>query len=127
MLNEGDIELMSAWQDEIYTHRERPIDVIYYEELRDEFTGEVLDEITVTREVSAVVTEISSAADRYMENGIKYEQGDIWLSVKIELIADIADDIERIKHDGKDYEILAMDKKGIGRRNRYEILGRLIA
>lgn len=130
MLSESDIEFMSEAQDEIYAYRERPIDVIYFEKVYDDITGELIEEKEVTREVSAVVTELSiKRADgaRYIENGIEYEQGDIKVDVKIELIADIADKITRLRHDGKEYEILGDDKKGIGKRNRYEIIGRVIA
>lgn len=130
VLNESDIEFMDASLDEIYAHRERPINVIYLDKTYDDITGEIIDEKEVSREVSAVVTEISikrANGARYAENGIEYEQGDIKVDIKIELIEDIVDKIERIKYDGKEYEILGDDKKGIGKRNRYEILGRVIA
>lgn len=130
MLNESDIEFMRAAQDEIYAHRERLIDVIYFEKVYDDITGELIDEKEEPREVKAVVTELSikkANGARYIENGIEYEQGDIKVDIKIELIADIADKITRLRHDGKEYEILGDDKKGIGKRNRYEIIGRVIA
>jgi len=37
------------------------------------------------------------------------------------------DKIERAKYAGKTYELLGSDKKGIGKRNRYELIGRVIA
>ena len=131
MITKSDIDLMDSWRDEIITNRRRPIVLQYFEKVFDDITGEMIDEKEVNREVKSVVTELSSStgagADRYMQGGIKYEKGDIWFSVRIELVDDIADKLERVIHDGKEYEILAMDKKGIGRRNRYEMLGRLIA
>jgi len=130
MLTEADIDLIHAWGDEIYTLRERPINVIYFEKVYDDITGELIDEKEVAREVSAVVTELSikkANGSRYMDGGIEYEQADIKVDVKIELIADIADKLTRLSHDGKEYEILGDDKKGIGKRNRYEIIGRVIA
>lgn len=127
MLTESDIDFMHASQDEILTHRERPVDVIYFEETRDPITGEIIGKQEQIREVSAVVTEISSGDERTMVGGVIVEQGDIKVDIKIELIEDIAKKLTRINYDGNDYEILASDKKGIGRRNRYEIVGRLIA
>lgn len=130
MLNGADIDFMRAAQDEIYAYRERLIDVIYFEKVYDDITGELIDEKEVRREVEAVVTELSikkANGARYIENGIEYEQGDIKVDIKIELIADIAQKITRLRHDGKEYEILGDDKKGIGKRNRYEIIGRVIA
>lgn len=131
MLTENDIDLMNEWRSEMVALRRRPIDLIYFVKEYDDFTKELIKQIEDSRTVLSVVTELSSStgagAERFMEGGIKYEQGDIWLSVEIGLVEDIADKIARIRHDGKDYKIIAMDKKGIGRRNRYEILGRLVA
>ena len=127
MLNESDIDLIHAWGDEIYTLRERLVNVIYVEETRDPITGEIIGKQEQIREVNAVVTEISSGDERTMVGGVIVEQGDIKVDIKIELIEDIAKKLTRIKYDGEDYEILASDKKGIGRRNRHEIVGRLIA
>ena len=128
MLNDGDIEFMRDSLDEIYTQRTNLIDVIYLEKQYDPINGMPIGEKEVTREVDAVVTELSSmVAERTVEGGIKYDEADVKFDVKIDLISDIADAIERIEHDGKEYEITAVDKKGIGERNRYEILGREIA
>lgn len=130
MLNEGDIDLIHDWRDEMLSHRQRPVTVIYLEKQRDPLTGAVIGEGEVEREVNAVVTEISikgTDGSRSMEGGIIYEEGDIKVDIKIKLIADIADKITQINHDGKDYEVLGVDKKGIGRRNRYEFIGREIA
>lgn len=130
MINEGDIEFMNASLDEIYTNRERPVTVIYVDKARDPITGVPLGETEQPREVQAVVTEISSNVgrdERSMSNGILYEEGDIKVDVKIGLIEDIADKITRMEYSEKDYEIVAKPRKGIGRRNRYELHGRVIA
>src|SRR5690625_1114880 len=121
---------MAEWQDEIYAHRERPLSVTYIDKIYDDITDELIGEQEVSREVYAVVTELSiksANGARYVDNGIEYEQGDIKVDVKYALIEDIADKITRMDFDGKKYEILGDDRKGIGRRNRYEILGRVIA
>lgn len=131
MLTDTDLEFIKETRDEITAKRKRPIELIYVDVLRDDITGEIIGETEHVREVLSVVTEVSSktgtGTERWMEGGIVYEQGDIWCSVDIELIDDIADKVEKIRYDGKIYEILAMDKKGIGIRNRYEILGRMIS
>ena len=125
MLTESDIAFMREASNEIKAGRQREITVIYETGVPDEFTGEIEDVINVERNVLSVVTEISSGTDIYLDNGIKYEKGDIQLSVGIDLIADIAESIGYIRHDSKIYAILAKDKKGIGERNRYEMIARL--
>ena len=129
MLTEIDINFMAESQDEIYTLRQRPINVIYLDKVIDEFTGEVISENEEPREVGAVVTELSTRGKdaRYMDGGIEYEQGDVKFDIKYDYISDIADVLIRAEYDGKKYELLGDDKKGIGRRNRYEFIGRVIA
>src|SRR5690625_1778966 len=129
MLNEGDIEFMRISQDEIYTLRQRPITVIYVEKEYDDFTGEVISEKDVPRKTSAVITDMSNRSvngERYVVSGIEYEAGDAKFDVKKDGIDDIIDKVTRVKYDGKTYEILGDDKKGIGVRNRYEIIGRVL-
>lgn len=132
MLTDADIELMRNTREEVTKKRERLVTLTYAEGTVDEYTGEIIEGRPIERTVSAVVTELSASAssriaDRYMENGIVYETGDILVSVDIVYIWDIADKMSHVAHDGKDYMILAADKKGIGERNRYEVLGRLIS
>ena len=126
MLNESDIDLMSEWQDEIYTLRARPVTFIYRDKQIDPISGIEIGETEHRREAIAVVTEVSSNSDRNIAAGIIYEEGDIKVDVKIEFIEDIADKITQMVYDGKEYEIVAKPKKGIGKRNRYELHGRLI-
>lgn len=124
MLTQEDITYMKDAQDEIYELRQRPITFIFLDKQFDPITNLPIGESEQSREVQAVITEIRST--RSMEGGIEYEQGDIKIDVKIELIEDIADKITRAEFDGKTYELLGGDRKGIGKRNRYEYLGREI-
>src|SRR5690625_7764948 len=62
MLTENDINFMAESQDEIYTLRQRPINVIYLDEVIDEYTGEVISENEEPREAGAV--EIGRATSR---------------------------------------------------------------
>lgn len=131
MLTQADIGFIKANRGELTANRTSKIIVKYSDVTeRDPFTGEPIGESEVTRQVDAVVTEISSAinarVDREIIGGIVVQTGDLNVSISIDLIADIADKITAILYDGKDYEILAIDKKGIGVDNRYEIIARLI-
>lgn len=132
MLTGFDIDWIKANRAELVANRTSTI-IVKYKDVtdRDPFTGEPIGETEVSRTVQSVVTEISSSAglgvDRRLENGIELEGGDLWLSVNIDDVADILDKIERIEYDGKQYEILAKDKKGIGAANRVEIVARLIS
>lgn len=128
MLNDYDIEFMRQSRSEIIANRTSKIIVKYSDVTeRDPFTGEPVGETEVTRQVDAVVTEISTGVDREINGGIEVQTGDLNVSISLEKIADIADKITVISYDEKDYEILAVDKKGIGVRNRFEILARLIS
>lgn len=128
MLTQADIEFMRQTRSEITANRTSKINVKYSDVTeRDPFTGEPVGETEVTRQVDAVITEISTGVDRYLDGGIEVQTGDLNVSISIDLIADIADKITAILYDGKDYEILAIDKKGIGVDNRYEIIARLIS
>jgi len=132
LLTEYDAVWIKANRAELVANRTSTI-IVKYKDVteRDPFTNEPIGETEVSRTVQSVVTEISSAtgagADRRLENGIEVEDGDIWLSIAIDDVADIVDKIERIKYDNKHYEILAIDKKGIGEINRIEVLGRVIS
>ncbi len=129
MLNESDIEYMKDAQDEIYTLRQRPISLIAVEEVFDDFTGESLGKIEKERAAHAVITEIairSKDGARNIIGGIEIEQGDIKIDIKIEQLEN-AGDVIRAEFDGKKYELLGGDRKGIGVRNRIEFIGREIS
>lgn len=130
MISDGDIDFMAQAQDEIYTLRQRPIKVIYIDKVYDDFTGQLISEKEVEARAQAVITEVSIRGrdgSRYVENGIEYEQGDVKIDIKVEYVEGIADKLTRAIHDGKTYELLGGDRKGIGKRNRYEFIGREIA
>lgn len=132
MLTDFDIAWMKATRAELIANRTSTI-IVKYKDVteRDPFTGEPIGESEVQRTVQSVVTEISSiaksGADRWLDSGIEFESGDLWLSINIDDIGDILDKIERIEYDDKQYEILTKDKKGIGAVNRVEIVARLIS
>jgi hypothetical protein len=125
VLTEHDIEFIKANRHELIANRTLKI-IVKYKDVneRDPFTGEPIGDTESAREVDAVVTEVSAGVDREYIGGVEVLSGDLRISVAIELIADIADKLVALVHDGKEYEILAYDKKGIGERNRYELLAR---
>ena len=126
MITKADIDLMHEWHDEIYVNRERPVSAIYTSEEYDDITGAPIGRGEVVREVSAVVTELSGASIE-MAGGIVYDNVDIKFDIDLAYIADIADELVRIEHDEKEYKVIAFPRKGIGRRNRVEYLGRSIS
>src|SRR5690625_1422411 len=118
MLTENDINFMAESQDEIYTLRQRSINVIYLDKVIDEYTGAVISEDEEPREVSAVVTELSRRGKdaRHMEGGIEYAQGGGKFDIQDDYRPEIADVLIRAEYDGEKYELLGADKKRIGRR-----------
>src|SRR5690625_6989043 len=112
------------------TNTPRPVSFIYEQTVYDSL-GTPIGKSTTTETYEANVTEISSASganpEHTSEGGIIFDEGDIKVVINIELIDHLADDIKRMEHDGKAYMITAMYTKGIGERNRYEIIGREIA
>src|SRR5690625_1158894 len=130
MLNESDIDFIRESRTEILSHRTYAVEFTYTETVYD-MVGTPIGKQTKSRAVEAIVTEISSAsganAERTIEGGVVFDEGDIKVDVSINLIEDIADIVDKLSHDGKEYEITAIDKKGIGERNRYEIIGRELA
>lgn len=126
MLNESDIDFIYETRMDVVQGRRREI-IVYYEVEgeKDPVTGEGGTE-TLDRAVESVVTEVDSKfkMKRELFGGIELLKGDIWFSVEIDLIHDIDTKIVRVKYEDVDYEVLAQDRKGIGRRNRWEFLGR---
>lgn len=131
MLTEQDALWIKNNRKEITAKREWPITIAYTGAgVEDDITGEIIGGGEERREVMAPVTEMSSSAntgiERLLINGVAVESGDVWLSIDFDLVADIADKIERVRYDGRWYSVMASDKKGIGLRNRVEVLGRVI-
>lgn len=125
MLNTDDITFMKDTQDEIYELRKRPI-IVYYEQVtHDPITGAILGKTTQERPSEAVVTEINGA-DKSMEDGKLIDEADVKIDIKIEEISDILTEVTSIKYMDVKYTILSHDRKGIGVRNRYEMLGKAV-
>lgn len=127
MLTNDDVLWMKENRSEVVFNRESPITLVNVSEgVKDEWTGEVSEVITQTK-TTAVVTELSSmtgaGVDETIVNGIVIEKGDIAISLSIENATD-KDTLERVICDDKTYKVMAVDGKGIGMMNRYEILGR---
>ncbi|WHY01872.1 hypothetical protein [Neobacillus sp. DY30] len=120
---------MRKTRAEVVANRQSSITLIYEDGGEvDPITDEVIGGDEKPKPTVGVVTEISSQVkiDRYLENGIEVEKGDIWFSVAIGEVADIYENIKSVEYDGKSYEVISKDKKGIGERNRAEFVGRLI-
>jgi hypothetical protein len=129
LLTQEDIEFIRNTRAEIVANRQSPITLIYADGGDpDPITGEVLGGEPAVKPTVGVVTEISSQVkiDRYLENGIEVEKGDIWFSVAIGELAEIYEAVSAVEYDGQTFEVLSKDKKGIGQRNRAEFVGRLI-
>jgi hypothetical protein len=121
---------MKETRKEVVANRQSSITLIYEDGgVVDPITDEVIEPIETPYNTLGVVIEISSQVkyDRFIENGIEVQKGDIWFSVAIEELADIYEKITELIYGGKRYEILSKDKKGIGERNRAEFVGRLIS
>src|SRR5690625_581524 len=121
---------MKQSRDEILSHRTRPVSFIY-EKTEYDSLGTPIGKSTKSETFEAIVTEISSASganpERTSEGGIVFDEGDIKVDVNIELIEHSEEEIKRMERDGNEYMITAKDTKGIGKRNRYEIIGREIS
>lgn len=128
MLTNDDVLWIKGNRTEITQNRTTAITLAFtVQGAVDEWTGEVT-ETRNTIEVDAVVTEISTGVDRDLFAGVEVEKGDIQVAINIDDVgANDTDDLDVITYDGKDYAVLAVDKKGIGVDNRYEVLGREVS
>lgn len=128
MLTNDDVLWIKGNRTEITQNRTTAITLVFtVQGAVDEWTGEVT-ETRKTVGVDAVVTEISTGVDRDLFAGVEVEKGDIQVAITIDDIgANDADTLDVITYDGKDYAVLAVDKKGIGVDNRYEVLGREVS
>lgn len=131
MINEADIEWMRGNRTELTGGRQTLITIAYESDgTVDEISGEETGGELIEREVMSVVTEITTLAEsgieRLIEGGVSIEKGDVWLSISYDKVSDIVRKIDKLHYDDVWYAILALDKKGIGRPNRVEIVGRVI-
>ena len=126
MLTPESIAYMKNALYDIYSLRKRPITLIYYEEETD-VTGVIIGKEKTTKDIEAVVTEISSLTpDLTIEDKRLLDEADVKIDAKIEDVSDILNRIEKAEYNGHLYEILSKDLKGIGLRNRVEMLARKV-
>lgn len=131
MLTQDDIALILATRrGEVVTNRQSPIVLIYRDGgAVDPITGEIIEPNDAQLPTLSVVTEIASQRmiDRYLDNGIDVQKGDIWFSVDIDVVVSVLEDLYQVVYDGIHYEILSRDKKGLGAINRVEFVGRRLS
>lgn len=128
MLSEDDLVFMKDAKDEIYELRKRDIKLLYKRIERDPITGVIIGEEIRKSDAQAVVTEISSVLpDKSIEGGIEFDEPDIKIDIKLYEIEDLIDDLVKVEYRDREYEIVGNDRKGIGIRDRVELLGRAIA
>lgn len=120
---------MTDSRDLMYAGREFDISLIHYVVLFDELTGQELSKERVVVEVPAVVTEISNKggkSERGMSDGIVYESGDAKFDIRVSEFSGDISGITSVLYNNEEFEILGTERKGIGKINRFEIVGRVI-
>jgi hypothetical protein len=125
MLTNDDINLIKANRIEITEGRAVPVvllRIVPGEE--DPYTGEKGD--TITEEpAQAVWKEYSTVSngDRDVIGGVELQQDDVQMTLDASI--DMSG-IERVKYSGETFEIVTVDRKGIGAVNRYECVVRRV-
>lgn len=129
MLTNDDVLWIKQNRTDITENRTTAITLVFVGEgTVDEWTGEVTGAIPIPVAVDSVVTEISTGVDRDLFAGVEVEKGDIQASVPIDSVgSNDMETLDTLVYDGKTYSVLAVDKKGIGVDNRYELLGREVS
>lgn len=134
MLTNEDIENMRQWRKEVTQNRTRLITLKTVTESEHPLSGELIETET-PHEVDSVVTERSSrtASELDFQDGALIREGDLWFSVDIDELVEIplttTNDFDSVKHvvdDGREYRVTAWDRKGIGRTNRIEFVGKVV-
>src|SRR5690625_1389646 len=124
MLTPESIAYMKNALDDIYTLRKRPVTLIYYEEETD-VTGVIIGKEEVTKDIEAVVTEISSLTpDFTIEDKRLLDEADVKIDTKIEDVSDILNRIEKAEYNGNLYEILSKYLKRLSIRHRIKKIER---
>lgn len=134
MLTDKDIETMRSWREELEDNRLQNILLIVESVEYDFLTGE---EIATETELSSesVVTERSSrtASELNLREGEEVREGDLWFSIsdrelsRLELsTTEDFDSISYVHHMDRRYRVTAWDRKGIGKWNRVEFLGKVV-
>lgn len=129
MLTEHDIDLIAESRREVYANRTHKITLLIpQEDGKHPISGEPIKVDPLEHECDAIVTEISTNVnvDRYLENGILVEKGDVLFHVDYTELPSENAEFTEVSYRGEDYEVINAANKGLGRLNRVELLGRLI-
>lgn len=125
MLTNDDIAFIKSNRTELVNNRTESIEIIHVTEgAKDPYTGE--SAVTETLEtVSVVWKEYSTVAngDRSIVAGIELRQDDV--KVTFDSAVNLSD-VKRVIRGGIDFELIAIDEKGIGETNRYECVARRV-
>lgn len=125
MLTNDDINFIKANRIEITENRTVPVVLLRtVSGVEDPYTGEGGD--TVTEEsAQAVWREFSSVAnsDRDVIGGVELMQDDVQMT--LDASVDMTG-IERVKYTGEIFEIVTVDRRGLGATNRYECVVRRV-
>lgn len=134
MLTERDIDMMQEWRDELTANRVVEVTLATISTEEDFLTGELI-ETESEKTVDSVVTERASrtAAEIFFSDGAEVREGDLWFSVSIKELTRIGivdkdgyDSLKYAYHGDEKYRIVSWDRKGIGRINRLEFLGKAV-
>ncbi|MRX54698.1 hypothetical protein GJU41_12010 [Bacillus idriensis] len=136
MLTNDDINFIKANRIEITENRTVPVVLLrtlpgdedpYTGEFADEYVGNYAMSATMYAEetVLAVWKEYSSVAngDRSVIGGVELQQDDVQMTLdaSVDMVG-----IERVKYLGETFEIITVDRRGIGDTNRYECVVRRV-
>lgn len=141
MLTSKDVQLMKEWREQVVQNRTFPITLsVETDGVENPLTGNIDDGQLHDFTVMASVVERQSRIDaerRISDVGSEYIEGDLWVSIMLDQLEPIRNDLglmdeqdefyDRLKHihyDGIRYIVSNTDKKGIGVRNRIETLGK---
>jgi hypothetical protein len=123
MLSQEDIEWIKGNRSELTQNRTEPITIMHVTVVgEDPYTHEeVINEVSEI--VNVVWSESTGKNERDYFGGIEVLENDVIVS--FEPTVNLAD-VERIVRNGKTYELVATDERGIGEINRYETVARLV-
>lgn len=136
MLTEHDIAWMRSNREEITENRTVPVVLLrtlpgeedpYTGEFADEYVGNYAMTSTMYAEetVQAVWKEYSSVAntDRSVIGGVELQQDDVQMT--LDYSVDMTG-VERVRYEGVEFEIVTVDRRGIGENNRFECVVRQV-
>jgi hypothetical protein len=125
MLTSDDLQWIRDNRAEITAGRTEPVTIVITTQTgTDPYTGEPITS-TTTATVNVVWEEYSTVTngDRSVVAGVELRQDD----VKVTFDADVdLTGVSKITRQGVEYELIAIDEKGIGAVNRYECVARRV-